>query len=176
MPNFFNRLKESVVDAGFPLTEHSRILVFISLDFSLILHFSKFGGLLLLHFLSQCFSLPVILVGHLLQDAHLVTFSCSCFLSGSSLKFSILLGDRGFNFRFFFSSEPLHFLLFGLLEKDILLSGLVDIFEQVDSSLLLSLPLSFSHFVLSFGLLLNKFVNKLLISVFVALSFLVVLL
>lgn len=158
------------------MTKHCGILVFISSDFSLILHFSKFGGLLLLHFCGQHISLPVILIGHLLQNTHLVTLSCSCFLGGSSLELSILLGNRGFDFCFFFVSEPVHFLLLCLLEKDVLFSGLVDVLEQVDSGLLFSLPLSLPHFVLSLCLLLNEFVNELLISSLVTLSFLVVLL
>jgi hypothetical protein len=57
-----------------------------------------------------------------------------------------------------------------------LFSGLVDVLEQVDSGLLFSLPLSLPHFVLSLCLLLNEFVNELLISSLVTLSFLVVLL
>lgn len=164
------------MDAGFPLTEHGGVLVFVGLDLPLVLHLSQSGGLLLLHFGGQHFSLPVVLVGHLLQDAHLVALACSCFLGGSGLEFGILLGDRGFNFSLFFRPEPLELLLLGLLEQDVLFSGLVDILEQVDSGLLLSLPLGLPHFVLSLGLLLHELIDELLVGILVTLSLLVVLL
>ena len=72
--------------------------------------------------------------------------------------------------------EPIHFLCTGLLEQDVFLSGLINVLQEVDPGLVLSLPLDLSHFVLSFGLLLNEFVDQFLIRSFIGLRLLVVLL
>ena len=102
--------------------------------------------------------------------------SLSSLSRSSRLEFGILLGNGDFDHLSLVLLEPLELLLLSLLEEDILLSGVIDVLEQIDSSLLLSLPLGFLHFVLSFSLLLHELIDKFLISLLVSLSLLVILL
>jgi hypothetical protein len=164
------------VDTGFPLTEHSSILLFIDSNFSLVLQFCKLSCSLLVHFFLKVCSLDSIFFIHLLQNIHLMILSISGFLSCSSSELSILLSNGGFNLMFLVCYKPLFLLFICLLKKNILFTGLIDVFKEIDSGLLFSCPLSFSHFILSFSFLLNKFVHKFLVSSLVVLCLFVVLL
>ena len=81
----------------------------------------------------------------------------------SSLELCVLLGNGRHDLLLLVVPEPIHFLLTGLLEQDVFLSGLINVLQEVDPGLILSLPLGLSHFVLSLGLLLDEFVDQLLI-------------
>ena len=105
-----------------------------------------------------------------------MALSVSGLLGSSGLELGILLSDGGLNLLLLILLEPVHFLLAGLLEEDVLLSRLIDVLQEVDSGLLFSLPLGLSHFVLSFGLLLDELINKLLVGFLVGSSLLIVLL
>ena len=164
------------MDTRFPLTKHGGILLFILVDFSLVLQLCKLGSSLLVHFFLKVCSLNSILLVHLFQNIHLMVLSVCSFLGCSSFELSILLSDSSFNLMLFVIFKPFHFFYSCLLKKDIFFSGLIDILEEINSSLFFSLSLSFSHFVLSLGFLLNKFINKLFISLFIICGLFIVLL
>lgn len=63
--------------------------------------------------------------------------------------------------------HPIGLLLHLLVGEHILLSGVVDVFQQRDAGVLLSLPLGFSHLILSFGLSLHELINFFLIGLLV---------
>ena len=105
-----------------------------------------------------------------------MALSVSGLLGSSGLELGILLSDGGLNLLLLILLEPVHFLLAGLLEEDVLLSRLIDVLQEVDSGLLFSLPLGLSHFILSFGFLLHELVNQFFIRSFISLRLLVVLL
>lgn len=105
-----------------------------------------------------------------------MALSVSGLLGGSGLELGILLGDSSLNLLLLILLEPVHFLLTGLLEEDVLLSRLIDVLQEVDSGLLFSLPLGLSHFVLSLSFLLHELVNKLFVGCFIGFRLLVVLL
>jgi len=165
---------ESILYGFLPLAEHSSILLFIEIDFSLILQLSKLGSSFLVHFFLQECSLDPIFLVHLFQQIELMRLSSSSFFGGSCLKFSILLSNSSFNLLFLVILLPISFCLLLLFEQYVFLSILVDILEEIDSGLVLSLPLSIPHFELSFGLLLNDFINHLLIGHFVFSTLLIV--
>ena len=169
-------INASIVDTGFPLTQHCCILLFIDIDFSLVLQFCKLSCSLLIHLFLKESSLDSIFFIHLLQNIHLMTLSIGCFFCSSCFKFSILLSDGSFNLMLLICYKPLFLLFILLLEKNIFFTGLIDVFKEVDSSLLFSRPLSLSHFILSFSFLLNKFINKFLVSSLVIFGLFVVLL
>ena len=164
------------MDTGFPLTEHSSILLFIDVNFSLVLQFCKFSCSLLVHFFLEICSLDSIFFIHLLQNIHLMTLSISGFFRCSSSELSILLSNGSFNLMFLICYKPLFLLFILLLKENIFFTGLIDIFKEVDSGLLFSRPLSLSHFILSLSFLLNKFINKFLVSSLVIFGLFVVLL
>lgn len=97
-------------------------------------------------------------------------------LSGTNLILSALLSNGSFDLCFLILLEPLIFLFSILLQKDILLSGDVDVLHKVDLSLLLTLPLSLPHLVLPVSLSGDKFIDLLLEISLVVLSFTIVLL
>ena len=88
-----------------------------------------------------------------------MALSVSGLLGSSGLELGILLCDGSLNLLLLILLEPVHFLLAGLLEEDVLLSRLIDVLQEVDSGLIFSLPLGLSHFVLSLGFLLHELVN-----------------
>ena len=116
---------------------------------------------------------PVLFV-HLLQNIHLMVLPGGSLSGGSSFELGILLSDSRFDMLSFLSLEPLKFGLLLLLANDVLVSGFIDVLKKVNLGLLLSGPLSLSHLVLSFGFLLNKLIDKLLVSLLVVLGLFVV--
>jgi len=124
----------------------------------------------------QVLPLDLVLFVHLLQNVHLVVLADGSFLGGSSIELGVLLSDGALDLSSLLVLQPLLFSLLGLLEKNVLFSGMVHVLEQVDSGLLLAIPLSLSHFVLSLGLGLDKGVYFFFVGVLVLLSLLVVLL
>jgi hypothetical protein len=166
----------SIVDTGFPLTKHSCILLFIDIDLSLVFEFCKLSCSLLVHLFLKVSSLDSIFLIHLLQNIHLMTLSIGGFFSRSSIKLSVLLSNGSFNLMLLISYKPLFLLFILLFQEDIFFTRLIHIFKEVDSGLLFSRPLGFSHFILSFSFLLNEFVNKFFVSSLIILSLFIVLL
>lgn len=164
------------MDAWFPLWKHCCILLFIGIDFSLVFQFCQFSGSFFIHFFLEVSPLNSILLVHLHQEIHLMSFSIGSFLGGSSFEFCILLSDGSFNLLLFILSEPFKLMFLSLLQKNIFFSWLVDILQEIDPGLFFSLPLCLSHFMLSLSFLLDKFIHQLFVSSLIALSLLIVLL
>jgi len=164
----------SVVDTRFPLAKHCLVGLFIVLDFALVFQLGEFGGSLFVHLLLEVGALDAVLLVHLLENVHLVVLPVGSLLRLSGLELSVLLSDGCGEHLAFLLLDPLDLLGFGLLVEDVLLTGVVHTLEQIDSSLVLSDPLSLSHFVLSLGLLLHEFLDFFLPETFVSLELLVV--
>ena len=147
-------------------------LIFIYL--SLVLQLGKFGCSLLVHFLLEISSLKSIFLIDLFEDINLVVLSAERLLCCSSLKFFILSGYCSFNLLSLVFFDPLHLFFPLLFQENVLLARFVDVFKQVYSSLLLSLPLSFTHLVLSLSLPLNELIDQFLIGLLIMLSCLII--
>ena len=167
---------DSVFDAVFPLAEHGGVLLFVGVDLPLVLELGQLGCSLFIHFLLQVLPLDAVLFIHLLEDVHLVVLSGRRLLCGSRLVLGVLLSDSSFNLCLFVCSLPLLLPLLLLLGEDVFFTVDVDVLQEVDASLLFSLPLRVPHLLLSFGLLLHVLVHLFLVNGLVALSLLVVLL
>ena len=157
----------SIVDTGLPLAEHGSVLFLVLIDFSLILQLGQLSSSLFVHFFLKVSSLDSVLLVHLLQNIHLVILSICLFLCSSSLELSVLLSNGSFNLILLILFEPFHFFLLLLLQKDVLFSRLINVFQQVNPGLLFSLPLGFSHLVLSLCLLLDELINQFFICFFI---------
>ena len=90
-------------------------------------------------------------------------------LGSSSLILSLLLLNGSFDLSLFILLEPLSLSLFFLFKEDVLLSGGVDVLQEVDLGLLFSLPLCVSHLSLSLGFDLYKLINQFFVLGFVVL-------
>ena len=157
----------SIVDTGLPLAEHGSVLFLVLIDFSLILQLGQLSSSLFVHFFLKVSSLDSVLLVHLLQNIHLVILSICLFLCSSSLELSVLLSNGSFNLILLILFEPFHFFLLLLLQKDVLFSRLINVFQQVNPGLLFSLPLGLSHLVLSLCLLLDELINQFFICFFI---------
>ena len=135
------------------------ILRFISSNLSLVFKFSKPSSSLFVHFFLQVLSLDSIFLIHLLQYIKLMGFSGKSLFSSSCFIFSILLSNSCFHLLSLVVFKPIILSFFLLLQQDIFFSRLINVFEQIYSCLVFSLPLSISHFELSFSLLSNLFIN-----------------
>lgn len=135
------------------------ILSFVSCNFPLVFKLSQSRCSLLVHFLLQVLSLHSVFFVHLLQDIKLMCLASKGLLSSSCFVFCILLGNCSFHLCSLIILEPVGFALFLLLQKNIFLARLIHILQQIDTSLIFSLPLGIPHFVLSVRLFCNFFVN-----------------
>ena len=100
-------------------------------------------------------------------------FSGSCFFCRSRLIFRILLCNYCLDFLHFLLFQPFQLFFPLLLCNNILFSRYIYILQQINSGLFFSLPLGFSHFILSFCFLLYEFIQHLFINEFITFSFLV---
>lgn len=135
------------------------ILSFVSSNLPLVLELGQSRRPLLVHLLLQVLSLHSVLLVHLLQDVQLVRLPRQCLLGRPRLELSVLLRNGRLHLLPLVVLEPVAFALHLLLEKDVLFTRLVDVLEQVDSGLVLSLPLRIPHFVLSIGFFGNFLVH-----------------
>lgn len=76
---------------------------------------------------------------------------------------SVLSVDLGIDLVLVVLLEPLSLILEGLLKKYVLLTVLVDVLEEVDTSLILTTPLLFTSVPLVLVLLLSQLVNHALV-------------
>lgn len=164
----------SILYGILPLAKHGLILCLIEIDFSLILQLSKLGSSFFVHFFLEESSLDPVLLVHLLEQVQLMSLSSSCLLGFSCLIFSILLSNSSFNLVFLVFLLPFSFTLSSMFEQYVFFSILIDILEQIDSSLVLSSPLCISHFELSLSFLFDNFINHPFIVSFVIFSLSVV--
>ena len=102
-----------------------------------------------------------------------MVFSGSLFLCRSCFVFCILLGNHRLNFFHFLLFQPFELFFLFLLLNDILFSRNVNILQQINSGLLFSLPLAFSHFILPFGFLLYEYVQHFFVNKLITFRFLV---
>lgn len=145
---------------SFSLQFNSGVLGFVCCNFPLVLQLGQSCGSLFVHFFLKILSLHSILFVHLFQDVELVGLSGKGLFCCSRFEFCILLRNGGFHLLFLIIDKPVSLSFLLLLEQYILFSWLVDIFEQVDSGLVFSLPLSISHFELSLGFLGYFFIHS----------------
>ena len=152
------------------------IILLLCIDASLVLDLCQFGSALLVHAVLQVTAHGAITLTDLAKHISLVGLAVVGLLEGTLLKQTVLSVDLGINLLLVVLSLPLGLLLHGLLQKDISLTVLVDILEEIDASLVLTSPLLLSGVPLLFVLLLSQVVNHPLVGLFVVPLVLVVLL
>ena len=147
----------------FPGIEHLIVIVLFSTDASLVLDFSQFGGTLFIHAILEVAAHSAISLTDLAEDVSLVGLLLVGDLKLVLFVSSVLSFDLGINLVLVVLLEPLGLLLQGLLKKYVLLTVLVDVLEEVDTSLILTTPLLFTSVPLVLVLLLSQLVNHALI-------------
>ena len=132
------------VDRRLPGVEHLVVIGLFGSNASLVLDFGQFGGSFVVHaFLELTAHCPVALTD-LAQNVSLMGLLLVGDPEGVLLVRPVLPLHLSVNLRLIVLLEPLLLPLERLLEQNVLLTVLIDVLEQVDSSLVFTAPLLLS--------------------------------
>jgi hypothetical protein len=165
------RVTHSVsVYCALPSVKHLRVVVLFGLDASLVLQFCQLGRSFLIHDLLQLTAHSAVSLTHLAKHVRLVHFLSDARLDHLLLVGTILALDLSLHVLALVLLHPFVLIFLFLFEFDVLFSVLVDIFKQVDASLVFAIPQLFSVFPLLGVLFCNELVNHALICLFISLN------
>lgn len=155
------------VHSALPSVQHLRVVVLFDLNATLVLQLRQLRRSLLVHQLLQLTSHGPVALTHLSQHIGLVHL-----LHHRSLDHLVLVGlvlplDLSLHILALILFHPLLLALQLFLQLDLLLSVRVNIPQQVDAGLVLTVPLLLASFPLLSVLLGNQLVNHLLVSLLV---------
>ena len=155
------------VHSALPSVQHLRVVVLFDLNASLVLQLSQLSRSLLIHQLLKLASHRAVPFTHLSKHVGLVHL-----LHHARLDHLVLVGlVLTFNLRFhilpLIRLHPLLLAFEFLLQLDLLLSVRVNILQQVDACLVLTVPLLLASLPLLCVLLSHQLVNHLLVGLLV---------
>ncbi|MCP4556334.1 MAG: hypothetical protein GY836_13010 [Herbaspirillum sp.] len=156
-----------------PGLEQAVIILLFALDASLVLDLSELCGTFLVHAILEVTAHSAISLTHLTKNISLVSLLVNSLLEGVLLMHTVLTINLCINLLLIVLPEPFCLFLHCLLKQNILLTILVNVLEQVDSSLVFTTPLLFTVVPLLFVLFLSQLVNASLISCLIALDVIV---
>ena len=139
------------------------IILLLAPDATLVLNLCEFGSALFIHAILEVAAHSAISLTDLAEDVSLVGLLLVGDLKLVLFVSSVLSVDLGIDLVLVVLLEPLSLLLEGLLKKYVLLTVLVDVLEEVDTSLILTTPLLFTSVPLVLVLLLSQLVNHALV-------------
>lgn len=155
------------VDSALPSVEHLLVVVLFGLNASLVFQLGQLRSSLLVHNLLEFASHGAVALANLSQHVSLVHL-----LHHASLYHLVLVGvvlalNFGFHVIALVLLHPLMFLFQLFLEFDVLLPICVDVSQQVNAGLVLTVPLLLTGFPLLGVLLSNEPIDHLLVSLLV---------
>lgn len=155
------------VDSALPSVEHLLVVVLFGLNASLVFQLGQLRSSLLVHNLLEFASHGAVALANLSQHVGLVHL-----LHHASLYHLVLVGlvlalNFGFHVVALVLLHPLLLLLQLFLKFDVLLPICVDVSQQVNAGLVLTVPLLLTGFPLLGVLLSNESIDHLLVSLFV---------
>ena len=155
------------VDSALPSVQHLLVVVFFSLDASLVLELSQFGGSFLVHHLLQLASHGAVTLAHLAKHISLMHLLHHARLDHLLLVGLVLSFDLCLHVLALELLHPLGLLLELLLQFNVLLAVSIHILKQVNARLVLPVPLLLTGFPLLGVLFSYEFVNHLLVGLLV---------
>ena len=150
------------------------IILLLAPDATLVLNLCEFGSALFIHAILKVAAHGAVSLSDLAKDISLMRLLVKGFLEGSLLVCPVLAVNLIVDLRLVVLFVPFSLLLHGLLEKDVLLSILVHVLEEVDTSLVFSTPLLLTCVPLLLVLFLSKCLKMALLCCLVSLNVLVV--
>ena len=130
-----------IVDCSLPSAKHLVIILLFNGDASLVLDLSEFGRSFFVHPVLEVATHGPITFTYLPQDIGLVIFLFIGDPESFLFVSPVLSIDIGVDLGLVMVLEPLLLSLHCLPQKDVLLTVLVDILEEVDSGLVFTAPL-----------------------------------
>lgn len=161
------------LNSTFPGLEKAVIILLFALDASLVLDLSELCCTFLVHAVLEITAHSAISLTYLTENIGLVSLLVNSLLESVFLMHTVLTVNLSINLLLIVVPKPLCLFLHCLLEQNILLTILVNVFEQVDSSLILTTPLLFTVVPLLLVLFLGQLVDASLISCLIALDVIV---
>jgi hypothetical protein len=151
------------INSALPGFEHVVVVVLLCLDAALVFKLSKLGSALLVHNLLQVTAHCAVALANLSKDVSLVAL-----LSKASFDHLILVGavlalNLAFHIVALVLLHPVGLLLLNLVKMYFVLAGRVNILEQVNAGLVLTVPLLFAQLPLFRILFLHKSVDHLFV-------------
>ena len=161
------------LNSTLPGLEQAVIILLFALDASLVLDLSELCSTFLVHAVLKIAAHSAISLTHLAENISLVSLLVNSLLEGVFLMHTVLTINLVINLLLIVLPKPLCLFLHCLLEQNILLTILVNVLEQVDSSLVFTTPLLFTVVPLLLVFFLGQLVDASLISCLIALDVIV---
>ena len=156
-----------LVNCAFPGVEERLVVALLLIDAPLVFNLSKFGSSFFVHFILQVTAHSPITFSNLSKDVSLVCLFGQCGLHCLFFMSNGLPHDLGFILLQFIVLQPVSFLLQFSFSENILLTVLIYILHQVDTSLVLTAPLGLLCLPLLDVFVLNQLVDHLLVFSFI---------
>ena len=158
------------IDSALPSVKHLLVVVLFSLDAPLVLQLSELSGSLFIHNLLKFPAHCSVAFSNLTEYVRIVHLLCKTSFNHLLFISSVLSFNFSFHILTLILLLPFFILFFLLFKFNVLLPVLVDIFHQVYACLVFAIPLFFTLFPLFSIFFFDKFVNHLLIGIFVSLN------
>ena len=158
------------IDGALPSVKHLLVVVLFGLDAPLVLQLSELSSSLFIHNLLKFPAHGSVAFPNLTEHICLVHLLCKTSFNHLLLIRSVLSLNLSLHVLTLVLLLPLFVLLFLLFKVNVLLSVLVDIFHQVNASLIFAVPLLLTVFPLFSILFFDKLVNHFLVGIFVSLN------
>ena len=162
------------IDSRLPGAEHLVVVLLLDSDASLILYLGQLGCSLFVHAVLELATHRPVTLTHLTQDVRLMALLLVCDTHSFLLVCPILSLHFGVDLHLIVVSEPLLLALKSLPEKDVLLTILIHVLEQVDPGLVFTAPLLLPSIPLLVVLDLSQMVDHLFVGGLVVLRLLIV--
>ena len=162
------------INRRLPGAEHLVVVVLFGSNTSLVLDFGQFGGSFVVHALLELAAHCPVTLTDLAQNISLMSLLLVGDPEGVLLMRPVLSLHLSVDLHLIVLPEPLLLPLERLLEQNVLLTVLIDIFEQVDSRLVFTAPLLLSGVPLLIILDLCQILDHLLVGRLVILSLVIV--
>ena len=161
------------LNSTFPGLEKTVIILLFALDASLVLDLSELCCTFFVHAVLKITAHSAISLTYLTENIGLMSLLVNSLLESVFLMHTVLTVNLSIDLLLIVLPEPLCLFLHCLLKQNILLTILVNVLEQVNSSLILTTPLLFTVVPLLLVLFLGQLVDATLISCLIALDVIV---
>lgn len=150
-------------DSVLPGAEHLRVIRLFNSNTPLVLDLSKFSGTLFIHAILQVTSHRAIALTNLTKHIRLMGLLFVGNPKSFLLMSTVLPVNLLVNLRLVMVLEPLGLALHSLLQQNVLLTVLVDVLKEVDTSLVFTAPLLLTSIPLLLVLNLGQLIDHLLV-------------
>lgn len=162
------------LDGALPSLEHLGVVSFLDVDATLVLKLCKLRGAFVIHFVLKVSAHGAVSLTNLAQDVSLVGLFVDGILQFLLLVGKVLTFNLGIDVLLFVIFEPVSLLLLLFFKFNISFAVMVNVFEKVNASLVLTAPLLLTLVPLLLVFVSDELVDHFFISILISLLRLVV--